>query len=164
MGRWILFRTQLTPRIVGLWSKYKCRTYVRSQVGSIIVLCELRLQGIDDTEDDPGSRQLLQTLLKKRESFKLLVARNAKEAKEIATTFEPDLFLLDINLPGENGLSLFEFFKKKECCKHSRFVALSANSMPDQVNQAMDLGFDKYLSKPVDLAQIPTEIQTASKS
>ncbi len=109
-------------------------------------------------EDNPGSRQLLKMYLAQYPNIHLLTANSAEEGQGIAKTNKPDLVFIDINLPGIDGLTAIKQLKNKKYLSHTRFVALSANAMPNQIDQAMAAGFDAYLTKPMDMNKVIEEI------
>ncbi len=110
-------------------------------------------------EDSPASRQLLEMTLSQYPDLRLLTAHDAEEGIEIAKKTRPDLILIDINLPGIDGLSALKIMKNDPTLGDTRMVAISADAMPQQVDTAMKAGFDQYLTKPVELNQIVKVIE-----
>ena len=67
---------------------------------------------------------------------------------------EPDLVLLDIQLPGIDGFEVLKRLRQLPALQHTPVVAVSANAMPDDLAQARAAGFADYLTKPVDMARL----------
>jgi CheY-like chemotaxis protein len=66
--------------------------------------------------------------------------------------FEPDLFLLDLSLPGEDGTSLMRRLKADARWRSVPIVALTAHAMEGDEEKALRQGFDGYITKPIDIA------------
>lgn len=67
------------------------------------------------------------------------------------------MILLDINLPGMTGLQVLEHLRRHPDTRTTPIVALSANAMPRDIERGLEAGFDRYLTKPLDL---PTLLAT----
>jgi signal transduction histidine kinase/ActR/RegA family two-component response regulator len=110
-------------------------------------------------EDNEINTQLVQKILKKkRPEVELFCADHAKIGIELAVKIQPDLILMDIQLPGMDGI---QAFKKLQTYKETRnipVIALSANAMKHQVKEVMSLGFKFYLTKPIDTHQFLSKI------
>jgi CheY-like chemotaxis protein len=65
---------------------------------------------------------------------------------------EPDLFLLDLSLPGEDGPTLMRRLKSDPRWVDKPVVALTAHAMEGDAEKAMGQGFDGYITKPIDIA------------
>lgn len=70
----------------------------------------------------------------------------------LATGTEPDLFLLDLSLPGEDGTSVMRRLKADERWRNVPIVALTAHAMEGDEARALGEGFDGYITKPIDIA------------
>jgi len=103
-------------------------------------------------EDNEVNTQLVQKVLgKNRPSVKLVCTDHAREGIELAVKIQPDLILMDIQLPDIDGI---QAFKKLQTFKETRgvpVIALSANAMKHQVEDVMSLGFIFYLTKPINI-------------
>ena len=65
----------------------------------------------------------------------------------------PQIILLDMQLPDCHGLELLARMRAQPVLGEARYVALSANAMPDDIQTALDAGFDAYWTKPLDLGR-----------
>ncbi|MFN2462328.1 MAG: response regulator [Candidatus Dormibacteria bacterium] len=72
---------------------------------------------------------------------------------------QPDLFLLDLSLPGEDGTTLMRRLKADERWRGRPVVALTAHAIKADVDWALAQGFDGYITKPVDVATFATTIR-----
>jgi two-component system cell cycle response regulator DivK len=81
--------------------------------------------------------------------YECLRAATGEDAIEIARKEHPDLVLLDIQLPGIDGLAVARILKKDEDTKHIKVAVVSAHDMPDYREIFTDDALDGYISKPV---------------
>ncbi len=85
------------------------------------------------------------------EKFAVETACNALEAMRKVASVRPDLILMDIQMPGEDGLELTRDLKADAAKQHIRIVAFTAFAMSGDEARARAVGCDGYLSKPIDL-------------
>ncbi len=85
--------------------------------------------------------------------YECLHAANGEDAIEIARREHPDLVLLDIKLPGVDGLTVARILKNNEDTKDIKLVALTAYAMQKGREMFMDKALDGYISKPVSLKE-----------
>jgi PAS domain S-box-containing protein len=104
-------------------------------------------------EDNPSNIQLVAMLLSRRQHIRLLTAHTPELGVELARTQQPDLILLDINMPGMNGYQVLEVFKSDTKVKGIPVVAVTANAMPHDIQRGLAKGFADYLTKPLNLRQ-----------
>ncbi|MBV1882014.1 MAG: response regulator [Pseudomonadales bacterium] len=115
-------------------------------------------------EDDPASKELMQTLLAEYPGMRLLCAGSAEEGIEIAKKLRPDLIVIDINLPRISGVTVMKVLKRDKTFESTRLVALSADAGPTQIETAMKAGFHRYLTKPIELNQLYAELDGFNKA
>jgi signal transduction histidine kinase/ActR/RegA family two-component response regulator len=104
-------------------------------------------------EDNPANRALVSRILERRPHISILAADTAEKGIELARTRDPDLIVLDINLPGMDGFQALELLRAYPDTKHIPIIALSANAMPSEVRRGLEAGFLSYLTKPVDVKE-----------
>lgn len=104
-------------------------------------------------EDNTDSRMLMEQVIAKRPKIRYLSAPNMQLGIDLAQMHCPDLIVLDIDLPDINGIEGFEILKNIEETREIPVIALSANAMPNQIEEAMAAGFMKYLVKPLEVSQ-----------
>jgi two-component system cell cycle response regulator len=121
-------------------------------------------------DDKPTNLKLVCDLLAS-EGYEILKAMDAEEALHILAFRLPDLLLLDIGLPGMDGLALARQLRAEERTRHLRIIALTAFAMNGDEAKALAAGCDGYITKPIDTralaatvaAQLP-QAAPASKS
>jgi CheY-like chemotaxis protein len=101
-------------------------------------------------EDNPTNLMLTSVVLK-RSRFRAVSARSAEEAKELLKTVRPDLVLMDLQLPGMDGLAFTRQLKRDAATSKLPIVALTARAMRGDEVVAIEAGCDGYISKPIDV-------------
>ncbi|HEY2514916.1 MAG TPA: ATP-binding protein [Polyangiaceae bacterium] len=104
-------------------------------------------------EDNPANRALVSRILERRPHIKILAAETAEKGIEMARTRDPDLIVLDINLPGIDGFEALARLRSFSDTRNIPVIALSANAMPSEVKRGLEAGFLQYLTKPVDVKE-----------
>jgi len=77
----------------------------------------------------------------------------------MAEVHQPDLILMDINLPGMLGDEAFLKLQKIEATKDIPVIALSANAMKRDIRSALEKGFIDYITKPIEVSSFMKSIQ-----
>ena len=90
--------------------------------------------------------------------YEVVVAADAEQAQQLLTTLVPDLILMDIALPGMDGLSLTRIIKKDARLRHVPVVALTAYAMRGDELKASDAGCDAYITKPIDTRSLVDQV------
>ncbi len=114
-------------------------------------------------EDNPANLRLVQKIISTQTGLKLLDARSAELGLEIARTQQPDLILLDINLPGMDGFEALRHLQNDPATSGIPVVAVSANAMERDVKKGLAAGFVDYLTKPLDIPKLLTLLGTIFK-
>lgn len=102
-------------------------------------------------EDNPLNVYLVQKALQKISSIKLLTAGTAEEGLTIAEESLPDLILMDIKLPGIDGVAATTLLRGNDATRNIPIVAISADAMKEDIDRALSAGCSAYLTKPIDL-------------
>jgi CheY-like chemotaxis protein len=92
------------------------------------------------------------------EGYRILQASDAESAQEIIRKTLPDLILMDIALPGMDGLTLTRLLKAEETTQHIIVVALTAFAMKGDEAKARQAGCDGYITKPIDTRTLPNAV------
>ena len=103
-------------------------------------------------EDNPSNLRVVEQFLKPHRDIHLIAADTPEEGLVLAERHSPDLILLDINLPGMNGYQVLKYLREEDSTREIPVIAVSANAMPDAMEQSMSAGFDYYLTKPFSLS------------
>jgi two-component system, cell cycle response regulator DivK len=99
-------------------------------------------------EDEPRNAALLEAILG-RSGYRLRIAADLSEARELLAETTPDLVLLDRHLPDGDGLDLIPEIRGSERLGSVPILLVSASVLPRDVQAAMDAGCDGFLPKPV---------------
>ena len=83
---------------------------------------------------------------------------DAEQAQEILGHLTPDLILMDIALPGMDGLTLTRKLKADERLRHVPVVALTAFAMKGDYEKAVAAGCSGYITKPIDTRKLPEQV------
>lgn len=105
-------------------------------------------------EDNPTNIRLLQQFFERHHQLELDVAEEPFIGIYKARNTQPDLVILDINLPGMDGFEALNVLKNDPSTCHIPVVGLSANAMPYDIERGIKSGFDEYLTKPVDMNRL----------
>lgn len=111
-------------------------------------------------DDEPDIRQLIKLRLELRK-YDVLTAADGQEAIATAQAAKPDLILMDVIMPGQNGYSTCRQLKDLESTKHIPVVFLTAKGRQDDIMQGTLVGASAYLTKPFDTAQLLQTVETA---
>jgi PAS domain S-box-containing protein len=100
-------------------------------------------------EDNPANLALVEQLIARRGDLKLLTAIDGHLGIELARTYQPDVILMDINLPGISGYGALKILSEDPATAHIPVLALSANAVPRDIEKGLEAGFFRYLTKPI---------------
>jgi CheY-like chemotaxis protein len=103
-------------------------------------------------EDNPSNVQLMAEVLALRPAFRLLAITDAVSAYRKAMEAPPDIAVIDIALPGMDGHALCRQLRSLPSMRERPIVALSANALPADRERGLESGFDRYFTKPLDVA------------
>jgi signal transduction histidine kinase/CheY-like chemotaxis protein len=104
-------------------------------------------------EDSAANLQLVVSIIARRPDLRLLSANTGLLGIETARASQPDVILMDINLPGMSGLEAMQILRADPATAHIPVVALSANAMPRDVERGLQAGFFRYLTKPLRVGE-----------
>ena len=108
-------------------------------------------------DDNPLNLKVVRVLLTV-EGYDVRTALNADEALALLRTFHPRLILMDIQLPGMDGLTLTRHLKADPATRDIRVVALTAYVMKGDDQKALGAGCDGYIPKPIDTRTLPSAV------
>lgn len=112
-------------------------------------------------EDNPANLTLVEDIIGSRTDFSLLTARDGFAGVELARLAQPDLILMDINLPGMSGTDALKVLAKDPLTKHIPVIALSANAIPSDIKKGLEAGFFRYLTKPIRINEFMSSLDAA---
>jgi CheY-like chemotaxis protein/anti-sigma regulatory factor (Ser/Thr protein kinase) len=115
-------------------------------------------------EDNPANILLMRHVIKEVDGVDLVVSTNPSEGIELARRMKPVLVLLDINLPEMDGFEVLRILRADDLTAQTPVFALTANAMPREVERGRAAGFDRYFTKPLNVAQLVEAIETVLRA
>jgi CheY-like chemotaxis protein len=112
-------------------------------------------------EDNPVNRMLMQAVFEQLPQAELRVAASAAQGLQMAMDQAPALVLMDIQLPDLDGLALLPRLRAHPPLARVPVIAVSADATPAAINRAQAVGFDDYLTKPLDTDRLVAAVRTA---
>jgi signal transduction histidine kinase len=112
-------------------------------------------------EDNPASVELIKAALADRQGLRLLIANNGKDGIDMARRERPDVILMDNNMPVLTGGAAQRLLSRDPLTSDIPVIAISANAMPNAVNEGLAAGYHRYLTKPVDLGALAEALDSA---
>jgi len=92
--------------------------------------------------------------------YRVNLARNGLEVIELALSTQPDLIIMDIQMPGMNGFEATQRLRLEATTAQTPIIALTALAMSGDRERCLDAGANAYFSKPISLRQLMETIQT----
>jgi PAS domain S-box-containing protein len=143
-------------------------TLAAAPAGSSLALSQpapagARLRTLLYVEDNPANLALVEQLIARRSDIHLSTAVNGTAGVNLARASQPDVILMDINLPGISGLEALKILRADSVTAHIPVVALSANAMPRDIEKGMQAGFFHYLTKPIKVNEFMDALDVALK-
>lgn len=108
-------------------------------------------------EDNPLHTRLLEMTLRSN-NYTLLKATSGEEALDIAMREQPDLILMDLNLPKMTGFEVTKTLRENPTFSHTPIIAITAYAMRGDRERVIESGCDAYLTKPIDTRELPKVI------
>ena len=105
--------------------------------------------------DDNAANMKLLSYMVNALGHRVLMAANAEEALQCLETERPQLILMDIQLPGMDGLELTRRLKADPIHRRIWIVAVTASAMKGDEEKALEAGCDGYITKPIDTRSLP---------
>ncbi|HEY6966085.1 MAG TPA: response regulator [Burkholderiales bacterium] len=103
-------------------------------------------------EDNEQNQKLARDVLQVK-GYRVLIAESAEAGLPLALEKKPDLVLMDIHLPGMNGIEALAMLRADAATKAIPVLAFTASVMPQDRRQITSAGFDGFLSKPINLKE-----------
>lgn len=110
-------------------------------------------------EDEDDIRNIAQISLEQLGKFQMAYAKSGMEALEFARDFKPDLILLDMMMPGMDGVQTFKVLKEDKNTKHIPIIFMTAKVQTNEINEYLKLGVLEVISKPFDPIKLPEKVR-----
>jgi two-component system cell cycle response regulator DivK len=114
-------------------------------------------------EDNHENRLLVRRILE-AEGYSMIEATDGPTGLEVAAQMQPDLILLDINLPEIDGYDLARRFRNTPGLQQVPILAITANVMKGDRERTLNSGCDGYIQKPIDVDRLPQQVRTALRT
>lgn len=131
-----------------------------SQQGSAGLLKALSEQTVLYIEDNQANLRLVQHVFERLDKVVLYAAPNAEMGIEQAKNKQPDLILLDINLPGMDGYEALSRLRNLQETSTIPVFAISAAAMPRDIERGLAAGFKRYITKPIQVTDLLEAVKT----
>jgi CheY-like chemotaxis protein len=112
-------------------------------------------------EDNRANMQLVEQIIARRSNMRLLSASDGTRGIALARTHQPEVILMDINLPGISGIQALKILREDPATAHIPVIAISANAMPRDINKGLEAGFIHYLTKPIKVNEFMDALDMA---
>jgi CheY-like chemotaxis protein len=110
-------------------------------------------------EDNQHNLDLVKRILSTINNTEYIYAINAREGIELAHSKNPNLILMDMDLPEINGIEAFKKLQESDVTKNIPVIVLSADAMTNKIKEAKELGFKEYITKPLDITEFLETIE-----
>lgn len=114
-------------------------------------------------EDNPANLLLVEQIIADHPQVRMLSARDGASGITLAHAQQPNVILMDINLPGINGMEAMKLLAEDPATRHIPILALSANAMPRDIQKGLEAGFFRYLTKPIKIHEFMNALDDALK-
>ena len=111
-------------------------------------------------EDNPANMRLIERVFMRMDHIRLITTIDPQTGLQIARKEQPDLIMLDINLPGMTGTEMMLELRKEPIFADKPILAISADAMQKNIDEALSQGFDHYLTKPVDIRELQKIVES----
>lgn len=139
---WFELKPATAPQLIADIAETAMNPEVQAQHGAL-------LRTLLYVEDNPANLKLVQQLIARRPDIRLLSATDGTRGIQLARANQPEIILMDINLPGISGIEALRILREDPETAHIPVVALSANAMPRDIEKGLQAGFFRYLTKPI---------------
>ena len=114
-------------------------------------------------EDNPANLMLVEQIMAEHPHVRMLSARDGNLGIALARAHLPDVILMDINLPGMSGIEALAILREDPKTAHIPVIALSANAMLRDIEKGLEVGFFRYLTKPIKVKEFMLALNDALK-
>jgi len=115
-------------------------------------------------EDNPTNLKLMERIASRVDGLSMISAHSAELGIELAKIRRPDVIILDINLPGMNGIDALKELRRSPKTRDIPVLALSAAATPKDIEKGIEAGFLHHLTKPIVVEEVLAPIHHALRS
>jgi len=110
-------------------------------------------------DDNPANLEIMEVRLA-RQGYEIITATDGVQALEVARAQTPDLILLDVMMPGLDGLQVCRELKGDPSLPFMPVILVTAKADPDDIVAGLDAGGDEYITKPIDHAALVARVRS----
>ena len=143
---WIELNLAAEPQFAAVADEPLALTQARVQRGAV-------LRTLLYVEDNRANMRLVEQLIGRRPDMRLLGAGDGARGIALARIHQPEVILMDINLPGISGIQALKILREDPVTAHIPVIAISANAMPRDIDKGLEAGFFRYLTKPIKVKE-----------
>ncbi|MGR9117697.1 MAG: response regulator, partial [Gammaproteobacteria bacterium] len=103
-------------------------------------------------DDNPINIKLIKQILAHHSDYDVFDAHEPILGLELALTYQPDLVLLDINMPGMDGYQVLQALRTDPLTQDIPVIAVTASAMKKEIERGLEAGFCAYITKPFDIS------------
>ena len=111
-------------------------------------------------DDSPTALKLISLMLERNGFSEVIMAEDAEEALELLETLQPDLFIVDVIMPGMNGFELCKEIRCRPETSRTPVIVVSALGDPNSAMASFEAGANDYLSKPIIGNSLVSKVRT----
>jgi signal transduction histidine kinase/AmiR/NasT family two-component response regulator len=153
---WFELSLASAPRLAAHEAEHAARAQAQLPAGA-------PLRTLLYVEDNPANLELVEQIIARRSDLRLLSAADANLGIEFARAYQPEVILMDINLPGVSGVEAMKILRADPLTAHIPIIALSANALAHDIEKALAAGFFNYLTKPIKVNAFMDALDVAMK-
>ena len=120
-----------------------------------------RLHTLLYVEDNAADMKLVEQIIARHPEMRLLAAVSGNSGIEIARVSQPEVIMMDINLPDISGFKALEILRSDPATAHIPVIALSVNAMPLNIESGLKSGFFRYITKPINVNEFMEALHVA---
>jgi adenylate cyclase len=110
-------------------------------------------------DDNAANLEIMEARLA-RQGYEIVTARDGDQALALARQATPDLILLDVMMPGRDGIQVCRELKGDQSLPFMPIILVTAKSDPDDIVAGLDAGGDEYITKPIDHAALVARVRS----
>jgi len=111
-------------------------------------------------EDNPANLRLVEEIIRFRTDLRLISAPDGHMGLSLARAHQPEIILMDLNLPGMSGIEVLRQLRADPATSRIPVFALSANAMQRDIERGREAGFNRYLTKPIEIDKFTDAINS----
>jgi signal transduction histidine kinase/ActR/RegA family two-component response regulator len=112
-------------------------------------------------EDNEANTVFVKRVIETTPNISFLSASRAQDGIQLANEHKPDIILMDLHMPGMDGVAAFNILRNSDETKSIPIIAVSANAMDTTIQNMLSMGFHSFVTKPIDIPNLLEKINSA---